>query len=127
MNVVALAFAGLPATLVSSIYVVHWDATIMLPKLHVTLRSFSSSERLINEKYLRFAEHGLSFLFSVCEDASLGDILLAPAYPIEKATLRESLLCLTSGYETDDDVAKDRRFQGPYAIHKANTSFSQLI
>jgi len=42
--------------------------------------------------------------------ASLVDFLLAPACPIEKVTPWETLLQLTSGFETDEGVAKDKVF-----------------
>ena len=47
---------------------------------------------------------------SVSQDISLGDFLLAPAFPIEKVTLCVGFLYLTSGSETDESVAKDKVF-----------------
>jgi len=44
------------------------------------------------------------------QGASLGDFMLAPACPIEKVTLWEGFLYLTSGFETDEDVARDKAF-----------------
>jgi len=38
----------------------------------------------------------------------LGAFLLAPACPMEKVTLCEGFLYLTSGSETDEGVAKDK-------------------
>jgi len=40
--------------------------------------------------------------------ASLGDFLLAPTCPIEKVTLWEGFLYLTSGSETEDSAMKDK-------------------
>ena len=42
------------------------------------------------------------------EPPLLGDFLLAPACPIEKVTLWEGFLYLTSESETDEGVAKDK-------------------
>ena len=57
------------------------------------------------------AEVGLlSLRLSVSQGSSLGDFLLAPACPIEKVTLWEGSLYLTSGSETDEGVAKDKVF-----------------
>jgi len=57
------------------------------------------------------AEIGLlSFRLSVSQGASLGNLLLAPACPIEKITLRESFLYLTPRSETDEGVAKKKVF-----------------
>jgi len=39
---------------------------------------------------------------SLSQGASLGDFPIAPACPIEKATLKESLIYLTPGSETDE-------------------------
>ena len=55
------------------------------------------------------AEIGLLRLI-VFQGASLGDFLLAPACSIEKVTLWEGFLCLTSGSETDEGVAKGKVF-----------------
>ena len=51
----------------------------------------------------------LGLRFCVSRGASLGDFLLAPVYPIEKVTLWEGLLYLTSGTETDNGIAKDKK------------------
>jgi len=57
------------------------------------------------------AEIGLlSLRQSVSQGASLGDFLLAPACPIEKVTLWEGVLYLTSGSKTDEGVAKNKVF-----------------
>jgi len=52
----------------------------------------------------------LGLRLSVSQGASLRDFQLAPACPIEKVTLWEGLLYLTSGSETDKGVAKDKVF-----------------
>ena len=52
----------------------------------------------------------LSLWLSCSKSASLGDSLLAPTSPIEKVTLWEGLLYLTSGSEIDEGVAKDKTF-----------------
>ena len=58
------------------------------------------------------AEIGLvSLRLGVSHGASLGDFLLAPACPIEKVTLWEGFLYLTSGSETDEGVTKDKRIE----------------
>ena len=58
------------------------------------------------------AEIGLlSLKLSLSQGASLGDFLLAPACPIEKVTLWEGFLYLTSGSETEEGVAKDKVFR----------------
>jgi len=57
------------------------------------------------------AEVGLfSLWLSVSPGASVGDILLAPAYPIRKVTLWEGLLYLASASEIDKLVAKGKVF-----------------
>jgi len=57
------------------------------------------------------AESGpLSLRLGVAQGTSLGDLLLAPACPIEKVVLWEDLLYLTSRSETDRVVAKDKVF-----------------
>jgi len=38
------------------------------------------------------------------------DVLLAPTCSIEKETLWDGIICLTSGSETDEGIAKDRVF-----------------
>ena len=44
--------------------------------------------------------------FSVSQGTSLGVFLLAPTCPIEKVSLWVGLLCIMSGYETGEGVAK---------------------
>jgi len=59
------------------------------------------------------AEIGLlSLRLSISQGASLGDLLHAPACPIDRLTLWEGSLYLTSGSETDEGVAKDKVFAG---------------
>jgi len=54
------------------------------------------------------AEIGLLNLrLSVSQGASLGDFLLAPACPIEKVTLWEGFLYLTSESEIDEDCENE--------------------
>jgi len=60
----------------------------------------------------------LSLWLSVSQAASLGDVLLAPACPIEKITLLVNLLCLTSGSETGKAVVKDKVFARPAAVYE---------
>jgi len=52
----------------------------------------------------------LSLRLSVSQGASLGDFLLAPPCPVEKVTLWEGFLYLTSGSEADEGVATDKVF-----------------
>jgi len=53
------------------------------------------------------AEIGLlSLMLSVSQGASMGDFPLAPACPMEKVNPWKSFLYLTSGFETDEGVAK---------------------
>ena len=55
------------------------------------------------------AEIGLlSLRLSVSQGESLGDFLFATACPIERVTLWEGFLYLTSGSETDECVTKDK-------------------
>ena len=74
--------------------------------------SVSSSSYLHDRAAVRTrAEIGLlSLRLSFSQGASLGDFLLAPACPIDKVTLWEGFLYLTSGSETDEGVAKDKVF-----------------
>jgi len=64
----------------------------------------SSSSYLYDRAIVRSgAEIGLlSLTLSVSQGASLGDFLHAPACPIEKVTLWEGFLYLTSGSETNE-------------------------
>ena len=86
------------------------------------------------------AEIGLLNLrLSISQGASLGDFLLAPACPIEKVSLWEGFLYLTSGSETDEGVAEDEFYartgnrtrdswsKPQYAIHQAVASPLQIL
>jgi len=76
-----------------------------------TINQSSSSSSCLHDRAIvrKGAEIGLlSLRLSVSQGASLGDFLLAPACPIEKVTLWEGFLYLTSGSETDEGVMKDK-------------------
>jgi len=87
--------------------------------LWTAVRSGAGTIQVLWTAVRRGAENGLLRLrLSVFQDTSLGDFLLAPACPIEKVTLWEGFLYLTSGSETDKGVVK--------SIHQAIASLVSI-